>query len=138
MTKGITVMQPLITGFKNIKFYFKTIFRDRFWDYSFIYILLDKKLEQLENNWSKNTFGENDKKVLTKIKELRSLVQQLIQDDFLTPEENSYFYKAEPLDTEENLSKNMLYLSKLEHNRRRKTKRLFFYKLYMYIDEFWD
>jgi hypothetical protein len=69
---------------------------------------------------------------------VRSLVQKLIQDEFLTPEEETYFYKLEPLDSDEILSKNMLYLSKLEHNRRRKVKRLFFYKLYMYIDEFWD
>lgn len=133
-------MKQIITGLKNIKFFFKTIYKDRFWDYGFFYILIEKKLEQLENNWVKNTYAEDDKEVLIKIKELRSLVQKLIKDEFLTPEEESYFYKLEPdlEESEHNLRENMLYLSKLEHKRRRKIKRLFFYKLYMYIDEFWD
>jgi hypothetical protein len=66
-------------GLLNLKFYFKVIWYDRWYDFSFIETLMDKKLEQMENNWHKAHYvGSNF--TLGRIKVLRKRLQNLDEE----------------------------------------------------------
>ena len=97
------------TGIKNLIFYFKVIWNDRFWDSYFIYILLDKKLQQMENNWCVNTYAEGDEETKKIIISLRQKIKSIIEYD------NYDDYKKE-----------------------QKLKRKFFLELYKNMDRLWD
>ena len=66
----------ILTGIKNFWFYRKVIYRDRWWDHGFMMDIIERKLQNLDQNWSKgNAYFKEDthreiKKVLDILDEL--------------------------------------------------------------------
>ena len=79
----------------------KIIFRDRFWDYSFLVEILVFKLKDMEDNWVKNTHYEGDKFTKGRITVLRKRIESL-EDDIQEIEERymDYFSTHDVTDEE--------------------------------------
>ena len=67
-------------GLYNFWKFRKIIFRDRFWDYSFLVEILVFKLKDMEDNWVKNTHYEGDKFTKGRITVLRKRIESLEED----------------------------------------------------------
>ena len=88
-------------GLYNFWKFRKIIFRDRFWDYSFLVEILVFKLKDMEDNWVKNTHYEGDKFTKGRITVLRKRIESL-EDDIQEIEERymDYFSTHEVTDEE--------------------------------------
>ena len=69
-------------GIKNFWFYKSVIWNDRWYDHYFLMELLNKKLENMENNWDNSHYVDADKDK-DKIAEAKSLLSELVKDNFL-------------------------------------------------------
>ena len=72
----------LIQGTKNFWFYRKVIYSDRWWDYSFFLDILERKLQNLDENWDRSiAYFKDDvhgeiKNLLETIRELKHYENQ--------------------------------------------------------------
>lgn len=78
-------------GLYNFWKFRKIIFRDRFWDYSFLVEIIVFKLKDMEDNWVKNTHYEGDKFTKGRITVLRKRIESL-EDDIQEIEERYMDY----------------------------------------------
>lgn len=88
-------------GLYNFWKFRKIIFRDRFWDYSFLVEMIVFKLKDMEDNWVKNTHYEGDKFTKGRITVLRKRIESL-EENIQEIEERymSYFSTHEVTDEE--------------------------------------
>ncbi len=68
-------------GLKNLLYYFDTIWNDRWYDYSFLLNMLERKLKNMESNWKKSIYVGMEKDYKD-IKKARKLLKLLIKDEF--------------------------------------------------------
>ena len=87
-------------GLYNFWKFRKIIFRDRFWDYSFLVEILVFKLKDMEDNWVKNTHYEGDKFTKGRITVLRKRIESL-EDDIQEIEERYMGYFSTHVVTDE-------------------------------------
>jgi len=83
--------RSFIHGLDNFRRYRKVIWRDRWWDYSFLLELLHFKLTDMEKNWGNNTHYVGDY-------EDKKILQEIIEDlEWMMDEDNSLAkdYEAE-------------------------------------------
>lgn len=69
-------------GIKNLILWFTTIWNDRWWDHSFIYTMLHKKLSLMEYSIRKHGHHTNADKDADKIKKCVLLLDRLMKDDY--------------------------------------------------------
>ncbi len=88
-------------GLYNFWKFRKIIFRDRFWDYSFLVEILVFKLKDMEDHWVTNTQYEGDKFTKGRITVLRKRIESL-EDDIQEIEERymDYFSTHDVTDEE--------------------------------------
>ena len=88
-------------GLYNFWKFRKIIFRDRFWDYSFLVEILVFKLKDMEDNWVTSTHYEGDKFTKGRITVLRKRIESL-EDDIQEIEERymDYFSTHDVTDVE--------------------------------------
>lgn len=93
--------KSFFNGLYNFWKFRKIIFRDRFWDYSFLVEILVFKLKDMEDNWVKNTHYEGDKFTKGRITVLRRRIESL-EDDIQEIEERymDYFSTHDVTDEE--------------------------------------
>lgn len=89
-------------GIKNLFKYFKVIWNDRHWDYSFILILLKFKLETIKNSYSKKHYSTDVPYQLKYINICIILLDRLIENNFLKEELNNLYEGKEFLEFNEN------------------------------------
>jgi len=94
----------------NIRWYWKVILNDYDYDYHFIYILLDKKLEKMEKYFrSDKSVIEDNHRVADEINQTRKYLKILIDEEYLDDSEESKIYlelqgKIEKYTEENNLN----------------------------------
>lgn len=72
------------TGIKNLIKWFPIIWKDRDWDYYFIYAILHKKLNNMEKFYSSDKAWASDSKdVAEQIKEAKVLCKRLMDEDYI-------------------------------------------------------
>ena len=88
-------------GLYNFWKFRKIIFRDRFWDYSFLVEIIVFKLKDMEDHWVTNTQYEGDKFTKGRITVLRKRIESL-EDDIQEIEERymDYFSTHDVTDEE--------------------------------------
>jgi hypothetical protein len=70
-------------SFESLKFFFKTIWYHRWWDYWFFQVLLDKQLEFMEKHYGKDSHFVGDCFTKKRIIVLRRYLKEWIEcDDF--------------------------------------------------------
>ena len=89
-------------GIKNLFKYFKVIWNDRHWDYSFILILLKFKLETIKNSYSKKHYSTDVPYQLKYINICIILLDRLIENNLLEEELNNLYEGKEFLEFDEN------------------------------------
>ena len=67
----IRIVRNVIESVKNLKTYTAVVWNHRWWDYGFQLDMIDKMLEDCENNWVKRTHYVGDKFTLGRIKVVR-------------------------------------------------------------------
>jgi len=67
---------------KNINFWFKTIKNDAWYDYHFLYVILDKKLKHMIKNWNKS-IHKGWKKERKMMRKTRKVLKKLIDDNYI-------------------------------------------------------
>lgn len=68
-------------GLRNVKHWFKTVWQDRWWDHEFIYIVLKKKLEQVEKGMkSSNAWSVESEKNAKQVRKCIDALDRLIED----------------------------------------------------------
>jgi len=70
-------------GVKNLVFWFPVIWLDRWWDHSFLYPILRRKLEHMEENFRLGGCHKNNKKDAFKMKKCVLLLDRLINDAYI-------------------------------------------------------
>ena len=70
-------------GIENIVEWFPTIYRDRWWDHSFLYSILKKKLEIMEKYFRRYGISTQAEKDADKMKKCVLLLDRLIKDDYI-------------------------------------------------------
>jgi len=84
----------LITGFKNLKIWFKIIWNDRQWDHAWLYDIMLKKLELMEIYFKSNkTHCVEAERISKEIKTCKDALQRLNDDDYSTVEFKQYLNK---------------------------------------------
>ena len=71
-------------GIGNIIEWFTVIYKDRWWDHSFLYRILSFKLRQIERNFRGRGVAVHTEKELRKIKTCYLLLDRLINDDYVS------------------------------------------------------
>jgi hypothetical protein len=74
-------MQKILESLHSLKFFFKTIYNHRWWDYYFFQKLLDKQLEYLEAHYGKDSHFVGDCFTKGRIKILRKYLKEYIECD---------------------------------------------------------
>lgn len=77
---------------KNLSDWFDTIVADRWWDFHFLLLIIDKKLELMEKEWH-NSNSKNWKKTRQEIRDAKSLLTSIINNDFTKKEEKAHMKK---------------------------------------------
>jgi len=72
----------LKVGIRNLIVWFKVIWQDRWWDHSFIYTMLHKKLSLMEYSIRNHGHHTNRGKDADKIKKCVLLLQRLMDDEY--------------------------------------------------------
>ena len=70
-------------GVKNIWSWLPVIYQDRWWDHSFLYPILRKKLSLMEEGFRKHGHSVNSEKDADNIKKCVLLLDRLINDDYI-------------------------------------------------------
>jgi len=91
-------MNEFLTSLKNLVFYFNLIWKDRPYDYIYLLLFLDKKLEQIELFWEDKYFGkymgwQNDKKILKELKETRNELRKYVNKGEISEKEAERLFK---------------------------------------------
>lgn len=139
------------TGVHNLIKWFPTIYKDREWDYEFIYIILHKKLDNMEKFFnSDESWTSDSEKVAEQIKEVKILCKNLINDNYLSealkPFDEKYgdieIFKCVDNRLEHNVDDETLLMhrecGKLADKNREEDKNKLFDLLKKYIDNWWD
>ncbi len=69
-------------GVKNLIIWFPIIWKDRWWDYYFLFVLLRKKLSIMEKNFRKYGMYLYAEKDADKMKKCLLVLNRLIEDDY--------------------------------------------------------
>jgi hypothetical protein len=69
-------------GISNLWTWRKVIWNDYWWDDSFIFALLHKKFELMENNFRKNSYCVDGEKIADEIKIAKILCKRIIYEDY--------------------------------------------------------
>ena len=91
-------MNEFLMSLKNLLFYFNLIWRDRPYDYIYLLLFLDKKLEQIELFWKNKYFGkymgwQNDKEILKELKEIRNKLRKYVNKGEISEKEAERLFK---------------------------------------------
>lgn len=70
-------------GIENIFIWLPIIWKDRNWDYIYIYLILQKKFELMENI-HKNSYCVNKEKTIRQLKIAKELCKRLSKESYLT------------------------------------------------------
>ena len=76
-------IRNLKEGIRNIIEWFPVIYEDRWWDYSFLYSILRKKLSLMEKGFREDGICLNSEKDAKKMKICVLLLDRLINDDYI-------------------------------------------------------
>lgn len=101
MRKVKIFIREIKIGVSNLVKWFPVIWNDRQWDYEYVYIILKKKLGLMENYFKYGqTTSEDAVKCSNEIKQAVALIERLMEDDYMIPQEeykklNSYKEKGE-------------------------------------------
>ena len=63
-------------GISNLRRYYSVVYKHRWWDYYFMLEMIDKMLEEREQQWATSTHYVGDKFTLGRIKVLRRMYKQ--------------------------------------------------------------
>ena len=75
-------MRKIWYGIKNIIAWFPIIWRDRDWDYVYIYEILGFKLKRTEQNIRKYGHAMESEAIADQIREVSTALERLIEDDY--------------------------------------------------------
>jgi len=89
----IPTFSGIVQGCKNLRFYFRRVWGHRFWDYGFQLEMMDKMMEDCENNWVVNTIYVGDTFTLKRIKVIRRQYQRYVDSCEFEQEELKKFLK---------------------------------------------
>ena len=70
-------------GIENLITWFPVIWKDRWWDHSFLYSILRKKLELMEEGFRNHAWSANAEKDAKNMKKCILLLDRLINDDYI-------------------------------------------------------
>ena len=71
----------LLRGVQNLVIWFPVIWKDRYWDYVFLFILMHHKLRLMEKGILKNAIHVNYQRDALQIKRCRLLLERLIDSE---------------------------------------------------------
>lgn len=125
-------------GIKNLFKYFKIIWNDRHWDYSFILILLKFKLETIKNSYSKKHHSTDVPYQLKYINICIILLDRLIENNFLEEELNNLYEGKEFLEFDENNIPKINDIWNRQSILRKKHMKLLMSILEKRIESWWD
>ena len=77
-----TQWRNLKHGVKNIIIWFPTVWKDRWWDHHFFFVILHKKLSLMEKNFREHGHHLNHEKDADKMKRCVLLLDRIIKDEY--------------------------------------------------------
>ena len=87
-------IRNLIRSIKSVVVWLPTIWRDRDWDYVYLFLILRKKLSLMEKFFaSDKALTANHKEVANNIKECREILDRLIEDNYLAEKYDKHYEK---------------------------------------------
>lgn len=93
-------------GIKNLIVWFPIIWKDRQWDYVFIFIMLKHKLELMKIMFENDAYTEKAPEVVDKLKRCIKLLDRLSDDSIYFDEANTeYNYTFDKSKTKSNIDK---------------------------------
>ena len=111
-------------GIKNLWKWFPIIWKDRDWDYYYIYQVLKFKLEKQAKHLGEKNWHESSKRDAEVMMTCVRLINKLQNEEYYEP-----YYDSEPMNNK------MMYECQAQHN---KARRLLFHILNERIEAFWD
>lgn len=86
-------------GIQNLIKWFPIIWKDRQWDYHYLYIILHKKIELMEEFFeSENVMAVNTKDTSEEMKLVKEALERLMNDDYLSKELIEYDVRYKDMD----------------------------------------
>ena len=73
----------IIAGFINILKWLPIIYRDRHWDFVYIFDILQFKLELMEKYYKTSSCLESPEKIVKSISDCRKILDRIIDDDYI-------------------------------------------------------
>lgn len=81
MDKLKEIYYDVIKGIKNVFTWFPIVWSDRDWDYAYILIMLDKKLEKMSKHHAKGRMA-NSTEIQQTLDELRETINRILEEDY--------------------------------------------------------
>jgi len=75
--------RKVMYGVQNLSVWFKVIWYDRDWDYCFLYTMLHKKIQRMEQHIDKHRNHENFQRDVDNLKTIRLALERLMEHDYL-------------------------------------------------------
>lgn len=72
----------IVHGVSNLTIWFSVIWKDRWWDHHFFFVILHKKLSLMEKNFLENGHHVGREKDAHEMKVCRLLLERLMKDDY--------------------------------------------------------
>lgn len=85
------ILRNIWIGIKNLITWFPVIWNDRQWDYTFIFIVLKRKLELMKDLFENDAYTEKAPEVVDKLKRCIILLDRLSDDSIYFDEANTKF-----------------------------------------------
>lgn len=76
------LLYDLWYGIKNLVIYFRVIWRDRNWDFYYIYALMEKKISLQRKCVEKFSLHEDKEKTIKQMKFAENTLRRLMEDDY--------------------------------------------------------
>lgn len=76
------IFKNIKIGIKNLIKWFRIIWADRWWDFGFLYEIINFKLKDMEYNFNKFGLSESSNKKSIKMRICIDLIDKLIEDDY--------------------------------------------------------
>lgn len=135
----------LKNGIFNLIFWFKIIWNDRNFDHSYIHKILHHKLTAMINSFEKNSYAVNAWYQIKYMKIAKSILEKLIEDNFLSEESDKLFDKNPDSDNLEDYflltpekSKQLNELWKKQHELREKHIKTLYSIMSKRVYHWWD
>ena len=131
--------------FKNVYLWYPILISDEQWDNGYVYEALNHKLKIMEDFFrSDKTNTMHILKYADEIKEARTILERLLEDDYMCEDAHNYYaniYLSEMFSDEpmpEDTKKDVMRWFKEEEESRDKDKKDLFELLYKKLDGWWD